>query len=108
MTNGRRLPAIAPGIEIADFDVEIVALIPDRRRAVHLEAGHAIVLDSCRRGDELDHVASEIARATGLDPADAAVWVDSVVQELARLGVVVPSGVSDEASPAEDARDRPL
>ena len=107
MTTGRRLPALAPGIAIADFDVEIVALVPDRRRAVHLESGHAIVLDSCRRGDELDHVACEIALATGLDPADAAVWVDRVVQELARLGLVVPSGVRDEASPAEDANDRP-
>jgi len=88
MTTGRRLPALAPDIELADFDTEIVALIADRRRAVHLESGQAIVLDSCRRGDDIDHVVDEIVRASGNDRAAVEAWVDEVLQELARLGVL--------------------
>ncbi|MFW2335622.1 hypothetical protein [Ilumatobacter sp.] len=92
MTIGRRLPALAPDIELADFDTEIVALVPDRRRAVHLDSAHAIVVDSCRRGDDVDAVVDEIVRATGQERTAVETWLEGAVRELARLGITAPAG----------------
>ena len=88
---GGRLPALVPDIEIAEFDTELVVLVPGERRAVRLEPGHAVVLDSCRRGDDLDRLVDDVATATGSDATAARAWVGQVVQELARLGVVTPA-----------------
>ena len=99
MVAERPLPAIAAGVEIADFDTELVALVVADRRAVHLESAHAIVLDSCRRGDSVARVSAELAAATGQTADDIEGWVDEVVQELARLGLVTTA--------AADADDRP-
>lgn len=96
MTPARRLPDVAADVEFADFETEIVALVPGVRRAVHLEAGHAIVLDSCRRGDTVDRVVDDITRASGQERSTVETWVGETVRELARLGLVVPGGVTDE------------
>jgi len=107
MTGGRTLPALAPEVELADFDTETVALVPGRRRAVLLEGGHAIVLDSCRHQDEVTAVIDEIASASGDEPARVEGWLDDVLQELARLGVVAARGPIDAVpSSEEDGPDR--
>lgn len=82
------LPPLAPDLEIADFDDELVALVPGERRAVHLEAGPALVVDSCRRGHARDDLIAEVAAATGTPTIAAVAWVDQTLIELARLGVV--------------------
>ena len=93
------------GDELADFDTEIVALVPGLRQAVLLEGGHAIVLDSCRREHEIDQVVGEIAHASGNPPSRIELWLDGVLREFARLGVVAPRGVTDPTS--TDVEDVP-
>ena len=106
MTTAQRLPPVAADVEFADFDAEIVALVPGRRQAVLLEGGHAIVLDSCRREHGIDRVVGEIANASGNPPSSVEVWLDGVLRELARLGVVAPRGVTDPTSAdVEDVTD---
>lgn len=86
----RRFPPIADHVEIADFGDELVALVPSSRHAVHLEAAHALVLDSCRHGHRMASVVAEIAAASGDEHDAIRDWIDGVLLELARVGVVAP------------------
>lgn len=95
MKGDRRLPSIAPGIEIAEFDTELVVLVPNDRRAVHLDSGHAIVLDSCRRGHGADRLVADVVEATGDDAEAVREWVDGVLRELARLGILAAGSAAD-------------
>lgn len=104
MTDQRQLPALAPDVELADFETEIVALVPGRRRAVLLEGGHAVVLDSCRRRDGIDAVVADISRVSGDDPVQVEGWLDGVLQELARVGVLTARGAID-ATPTNGRSD---
>ena len=104
MNDGRRLPSIAAGVEIADFDTELVVLVPGDRRAVHLQAGHAIVLDSCRRGHGIDRLVADMSAASDEPPESIRRWTLDVVQELARLGIVENASAT-ESPPARATGD---
>jgi len=95
-----QLPAIDPSIETAEFEDEMVVLVPARRRAVRLPPGPALVFDSCRRGHRFDELLSEIGDE--IAPGDAGsvqTWIESTLVELARQGIVEPmdQGVSERA-----------
>lgn len=82
-----RLPVVSPSVEVADFDTELVVLVPGRRAAHHLEPDAAILFDSCRRGHSMDAVVAELATATGQDPAAVADWVRFALSEFADKGL---------------------
>lgn len=77
------LPQVAEGLEVADFETELVVLVPQRRMVHLLEPDAALVFDSCRRGDSTEVLVAELAEASGREPADVAAWVDGALAELA-------------------------
>ena len=85
-----RLPAIDESVVVADFDTELVVLVPARRKAHLLEPMWALLFDSCRRGDDVDDLVTELAEATDDDPAATLAWVDLALAEFARLGITTP------------------
>lgn len=94
----RPLPTLAPDVEIAEFDDELVVLMPGDRRAVHLEAGPALVFDSCRRGHDRASLVEEVSAATGTAPAEATTWVEQTLIELARVGALVPESQGESSA----------
>jgi hypothetical protein len=82
-----RLPAIDESVVVADFDTELVVLVPGRRQAHLLEPLWALLFDSCQRGDAVDDLVSELASATDDDPAATLNWVEQALAEFARLGI---------------------
>jgi hypothetical protein len=85
-----RLPAIDTSVVVADFDTELVVLVPGRRKAHLLEPMWALLFDSCRSGDAVDDLVSELSTATDDDPAATLTWVEQALAEFARLGITAP------------------
>jgi len=83
------LPPPAEGIEVADFDDEIVALVPERRSVVLLDTPTALVFDSCRRGHSLEALVDELRGAVGEDRELVRSWVESALVELTRQGILL-------------------
>lgn len=86
--SGDRLPAVSPTLEVADFETELVVLVPDRRAVHLLESDAALLFDSCRRGDPFDAVVAELAAATARDPAGVAEWVRGALDQFASKGLL--------------------
>jgi hypothetical protein len=84
-----RLPAIDESVVVADFDTELVVLVPARRKAHLLEPMWALLFDSCRRGDAVDDLVRELAGVTGDDGAVMFAWVQQALAEFTRLGITV-------------------
>jgi len=82
------LPTVSRLVVAAEFDTELVVLVPDRRKAYHLDPGPALVFDSCRRGDSLAELADELAPVLAGDPASTRGWISCVLAELQRHGMV--------------------
>jgi len=82
------LPPLASDLEIAEFDDQIVALVTQQRRAVLLESGPALVLDSCRQRHERHALVTELAQATGSTHEQTSDWLDATLVELSRLGII--------------------
>lgn len=86
------LPALMPrkraDVMVADFDTELVVLVPDERQAHHLDVGLSLVLDSCDGVTSAAAVVAEVALATG-SPVDAVEsWLADTLDTLARLNVL--------------------
>jgi hypothetical protein len=84
------LPGVAAEVEVADFDTELVVLVPSRRLAHHLEPMWALVFDSCRRGDDADDLHQELVKATGWTADETSEWIGHAVAQLTALGVTDP------------------
>lgn len=85
-----RLPSVADSVVIADFDTELVVLVPEQRHAHLLEPLWAVLLDSCRRGDDRADLVGELAAATRWTTSDTDAWLDEALAELSRLGITAP------------------
>ena len=85
------LPATSPEVHIADFDTELVVLVPSRRRAHLLEPLVALLFDSCRSGDALGDVVVEVVEATGWDEATTETWLREALGQLEASGIVAPT-----------------
>lgn len=96
------LPQVAEGLEVADFETELVVLVPQRRMVHLLEPDAALVFDSCRRGDSTEVLVAELAEASGREPADVAAWVDGALAELASKQLLA----ADQAAEQEIAMGR--
>ena len=86
------LPAIMPrrraDVLVAEFDGELVVLVPGERMAHHLDAGLSLVLDSCDGSTPTADVVAEIAGATGDGPDTVRVWLHDAMRQLAELQVL--------------------
>lgn len=98
--DGRDLPPLSPDLELEDFGDELVALVSSERRAVHLTSGPALVVDSCRSGQTRHELIDELASASGSTREETGAWLDRVLIELARLGVLAPDRSTGSSSAA--------
>lgn len=83
----RSLPRVAASVVVADFADELVVLVPQRRRAHHLDTPLAVVFDSCRSGHTIDRVVDDIV-ATGSERSAAEGWVRRALEALTEQGVL--------------------
>jgi hypothetical protein len=87
------LPAMMPRKRdeamIADFDTELVVLVPEDREAHLLDEGLSLVLDSCDGATSTADVIDEVAAATGDTPAQVAIWLENSLRTLIELSIVV-------------------
>ena len=83
------LPAVAAGVEVADFETELVILVPDRRRAHLLEPMWALLFDSCQKGHTAERFLGDVADDVGWDDASAEAWLTEALATLETSGVVV-------------------
>jgi hypothetical protein len=89
------LPVLMPrkraDVMVADFDTELVVLVPDERQAHHLDVGLSLVLDSCDGATSTASVVAEVALGTG-SPVDAVEsWLAETLVTLGRLNVLEPA-----------------
>lgn len=82
-----KLPLVRSEVEVADFETELVVLVPSRRRAHLLDPALALVFDSCHRGDDRVDLVAEFKRSPAA-PDDLGGWIDQVLAEFERSGVV--------------------
>jgi len=72
------MPARRPGIEIADFDTEVVVWDPASQMVHHLDGLAAVVFDACDGVTRTDDLIAEITEATGLERSAAVAEVTTV------------------------------
>lgn len=82
-----KLPPLADEVEVADFETELVVVVPSRRRAYHLDERWALLVDSCRRGDDVGDLVEELVSVGG-DPDQARRWFIAALEVLRDHGVL--------------------
>lgn len=86
------LPALMPrkrvDVMVADFDTELVVLVPDERQAHHLDVGLSLVLDSCDGVTSTAAVVAEVALGTGTAVDAVESWLAETLTTLERLNVL--------------------
>jgi hypothetical protein len=82
------LPEVNQSVAIADFDIELVVLVPERRRAFHLDPMRAVVFDSCRSGHTVSDLVHDLVVATEWSIGDTEEWVRTVLGEFKAANVV--------------------
>jgi hypothetical protein len=85
------MPSKRPQVMVADFDSELVVLVPEARLSHHLDAGLSLVLDSCDGVTGTEAVVAEIAAGTGESPEAVRVWLANCLRELVALEMVDPA-----------------
>ena len=89
------LPAVMPrkraDVMVADFETELVVLVPDERQAHHLDEGLSLVLDSCDGATPTANVVDEVVAGTGQPVEAVEVWLADTLATLDRLNVLEPS-----------------
>jgi hypothetical protein len=87
------LPVIMPHRRaeaiVADFDTELVVLVPEARQAHLLDEGLSLVLDSCDGVTSTADVIAEVAEATGDLPDAVRAWLRQALDQLTDLNMLV-------------------
>lgn len=89
----RTLPRKRDDLMIAEFDTELVVLVPETRKAHHLDDGLSLVLSSCDGATPTAKLVTEVADGTGEDAAAVARWLVGSISALAELNML--EGSSD-------------
>lgn len=88
----RSLPDVLPrrrtDLMTADFETELVVLVPDRRRVLHLDEGLSIVLDSCDGETTAASLVEEVATATGDTAGQVERWLSDALDRLDDLALL--------------------
>ena len=79
------LPARRADVLVADFDTELVVLVPERLRAHHLDEGLSLVLDACDGHRTSAAVVEEVMTATGTARATVEAWLLDAIRQLTAL-----------------------
>jgi hypothetical protein len=74
---------------VADFDTELVVLVPEVRQAHLLDEGLSLVLDSCDGRPTADVIA-EVVGATGESTEAVTAWLRQALDQLAALRMLAP------------------
>lgn len=91
---GPELPPIMPlkraDVMVAEFDTELVVLVPECRQAHHLDVGLSLVLDSCDGTTSTTDVVHEIAANTPSTTNEVRQWLAACLATLADLDILSP------------------
>lgn len=91
----RSLPAVMPkkraDVLTADFETELVVLVPEQRRAHRLDEGLSLVLDGCDGVTAPGHLVAEVAAATGQPADQVEVWLAAALEQLGDIDVLEPT-----------------
>lgn len=84
------MPRKRVDVMVADFDTEVVVLVPEERLAHHLDVGLSLVLESCDGATSTAAVVAEVALGTGeaIDAVES--WLADTLATLDRLNVLEP------------------
>ena len=74
---------------VADFETELVVLVPEARKAHLLDEGLSLVLDSCDGVTPTADVIAEVVAATGERPDAVSAWLRHSLDQLADLDMLV-------------------
>jgi hypothetical protein len=83
-----RLPSIDGSVEIADFDTELVVLVPSTRRVHLLDPALSLVVHSCQMSHRRDQLVREFASATAQSLEDTEQWLAGALDSLTQAGIV--------------------
>lgn len=72
---------------VADFDTEIVVLVPDHRKAHRLDAGLSLVFTACDGQTSVSDLIEEIRSGTGDSVAATEAWLADCLRQLDALAV---------------------
>jgi hypothetical protein len=87
----KTMPRKPDDVMVAEFDTELVVLVPGARMAHHLDEGLSLVLDACDGETSAAAVIEEITEATG-DSNDAVEeWLRSGLDQLEALDMLTPT-----------------
>jgi hypothetical protein len=93
------MPRKRDDVMVAEFDAELVVLVPGARMAHHLDAGLSLVLDSCDGTTATSDVIAEVAEATSDTPEAVTTWMCSAIDQLAALEMLeADSGADPQAA----------
>jgi hypothetical protein len=82
------LPAKRQEVMVADFDTEMVVLVPEVRRSHHLDEGLSLVLDACDGVTSTAAFVAEVSAETG-EPLDRVErWLTDALDQLRGLDIV--------------------
>jgi hypothetical protein len=82
------MPRRRAAVVVADFDTELVVLVPEERMAHHLDEGLSLVLDSCDGVTATADVVAEVAQATGSPTDEVQLWLKKSLQTLDELNML--------------------
>lgn len=101
------LPVRRSDLEVAEFDTELVVWDPVAKMVHHLHGVAAILFDACDGLTPSSQLIGEIQEATGLSRAVVDEELTTVWQMFNRRSLfALPPGVTEEAKPAPQARQR--
>ena len=83
------MPAKRPDVLTADFETELVVLVPEQRTAHRLDEGLSLLLDASDGVTPTADVVAEVCAATGQAEADVRRWVEDGLGQLRALDVFV-------------------
>lgn len=81
------MPAKRADVLTADFEAELVVLVPEQRTAHRLDEGLSLILDACDGTTTVDDFVTEVAEGTGQDRGAVSRWLEDGLRQLAELGV---------------------
>lgn len=79
---------------MADFDTELVVLVPEARQAHLLDEGLSLVLDSCDGSTPTADVIAEVVDATGETPGAVTTWLRQALVQLDELQMLASNQVT--------------
>lgn len=83
------MPRKRDDVMVADFETQLVVLVPEERRAHHLDEGLSLVLDSCDGVTPTAAIVAEVADGTGSPVGVVEEWLKCSLETLDELNMFV-------------------